>query len=62
MEKQVVILNDAEKKAINEKLDNPTKIIQCPRCGANIIYEVRGNSIAVECETKGCIYGGLRGV
>ena len=35
--------------------------LNCPRCGNEIIYKKRGNSIAVECKTKDCIYGGIRG-
>ena len=55
-------LSEKEKKAIQEKLDNKDKNIICPRCGKEIIYEKRGNSIAVECKTPGCIYGGIRGL
>lgn len=57
-----MVMNDVEKKALREKLDNPEKKIVCPRCGNEIIYERRGNSIAVECKTKDCIFGGIRGV
>lgn len=28
------------------------KTVLCPRCGNVIIYEVRANSIAVECKAK----------
>ena len=57
-----MVMNKKEKDALNEKLNNPTKKVICPRCGSELIYEVRGNSIAVECPTKNCIYGGLRGL
>lgn len=48
--------------AIDEKLNNPEAYVICPRCGNEIIYEHRGNSTAVECKTKGCIFGGIRGL
>ena len=48
--------------ALRVKMENPDKRVICPRCGAEIIYEEHGNSIVVECSTKGCIYGGLRGL
>lgn len=49
-------------KALDEKMNNPEKRVICPRCGNEIIYEKRGNSIAVECKTKNCIFGGIRGL
>ena len=55
-------MTETEKKALHEKLCNPKKDVVCPRCGNKIIYEKRGNSIAVECKTKNCIYGGIRGI
>ncbi len=55
-------MNNAERKALQEKLDNPSKSVKCPRCGNEIIYEKRGNSIAVECKTSKCIAGGIRGL
>lgn len=51
-----------EKDALRKKLNNPESTVKCPRCGNIIIYERRGNSIAVECKTQNCIYGGIRGV
>lgn len=51
-----------EKDALKKKLNNPKSTVKCPRCGNIIIYERRGNSIAVECKTQNCIYGGVRGV
>ena len=58
----VICLNENERKAINDKLNNKDKDVVCPRCGNALIYEKRGNSIAVECKTQGCIFGGIRGV
>ena len=55
-------MNEKEKKALSEKLNNPEKPVICPRCGNEIIYEKRGNSIAVECKNPKCIYGGIRGL
>lgn len=48
--------------ALDEKLNDPQRHVICPRCGKEIIYNERGNSIAVECETKDCIFGGVRGL
>lgn len=56
------MMNDKESDALARKLNNPEEKIKCPRCGNEIIYEKRGNSIAVECKTEGCIYGGVRGL
>jgi DNA-directed RNA polymerase subunit RPC12/RpoP len=55
-------MNEDEKKALEDKLNNPDKTVKCPRCGSEIIYEKRGNSIAIECKTPKCISGGLRGL
>lgn len=55
-------MNDKDYEALDEKMNNPQKDVRCPRCGNKIIYEKRGNSIAVECKTKGCIFGGVRGL
>ena len=57
-----MVMNDVEKNALREKLENPKKSVKCPRCGSEIIYEKRGNSIAVECTKPKCIYGGIRGL
>lgn len=58
----MVTMTDKDYKALNEKLNSPDKDVRCPQCGNEIICEKRGNSIAVECKTKGCIYGGVRGL
>ena len=58
----MVMMNDIDRKALNEKLNNPQTDVRCPRCGNIINYDKRGNSIAVECATKDCIYGGIRGI
>ena len=55
-------MTEKDYEVLHEKLDNPEKIVYCPRCGNEIIYEKRGNSIAVECKTPKCIYGGIRGL
>lgn len=57
-----MLMNESEKKTLREKLENPKKIVKCPRCGSEIIYEKRGNSIAVECTKRNCIYSGIRGL
>ena len=58
----MVIMTEKDYEVLHEKRDNPEKIVYCPRCGNEIIYEKRGNSIAVECKTPKCIYGGIRGL
>ena len=58
----MVTMTEKDYKVLDEKLNNPQKSVKCPRCGNEIIYEKRGNSIAVECKTKDCIYGGIRGI
>lgn len=57
-----MVMNEKEKMALQKKLNNPNTTVKCPRCGSEIIYEKRGNSVAVECTTKGCIFGGIRGL
>ena len=58
----MVTMTKKEYEALWEKLDHPEKKVICPRCGNEIIYEIRGNSIAVECKSPNCIYGGIRGL
>jgi len=55
-------MTDKEKDALKLKLENPQMKAKCPRCGNEIIYERRGKSIAVECRSDGCIFGGIRGL
>ncbi len=57
-----MILNEKEKSALKEKLRHPEKKVVCPRCGKEILYFKRGNSIAAECEDQTCIFGGIRGL
>ncbi len=58
----MIQMTEKDYEALEEKLNDPEKAIKCPRCGNEIIYEKRGNSIAVECATPNCIYGGIRGL
>lgn len=58
----MITMNENDRAALDEKLNSPEKVVKCPRCGNDIIYEKRGNSIAVECKTPKCIYGGVRGL
>lgn len=57
----MITMTEHDNEILDEKLNNPDKKVICPRCGNEIIYKKRGASIAVECKTKGCIYGGIRG-
>ena len=58
----MVTMTEKDYEVLEQKLNNPEKKITCPRCGNEIIYEKRGYSIAVECKTRNCIYGGIRGL
>ena len=53
---------EAEWDALDEKMETPTEKVICPRCGNEILYYEYGNSISVKCATKGCIFGGIRGL
>lgn len=55
-----MVMTDKEKQAPREKFEHPEKTVLCPRCGSEVIYEVCGNSIAIECKKEKCIYGGMR--
>ncbi len=55
-------ITQEEYSAIDEKTEHPDKEVRCPRCGRMLIYEIRGNSIAVKCPKPRCIYGGIRGL
>lgn len=57
-----MVKTEAEKKALLDKLYHPERKVKCPHCGNEIIRETRGNSIAVECKTPKCIFGGSRGL
>lgn len=55
-------LSEEERKALVNKKNHPERKIICPRCGNEILRIERGNSLAVECATDGCIFGGIRGL
>ncbi|MEE1503246.1 MAG: hypothetical protein UGF89_03240 [Acutalibacteraceae bacterium] len=58
----MVVMNEKDYEALDKKLNNPEETVKCPRCGNDIIYEKKGNSVAVECKTHNCIFGGIRGL
>ena len=58
----MIRMTEEDYKVLDEKLKNPEKTVKYPRCGNEIIYEKRGNSIAVECKSPNCIFGGIRGL
>jgi len=43
-----MVMTDKEKQAPHEKFEHPEKTVLCPRCGSEVIYEVCGNSIAIQ--------------
>lgn len=53
---------EADWAAIREKRLNPEKKVICPRCGKELSYKDYGASISIECQTEGCIFGGVRGI
>jgi DNA-directed RNA polymerase subunit RPC12/RpoP len=57
-----MVMTDEDYRAIRKKLDNKDEIVLCPRCGNELLYEERGNSVAVDCKTPNCIHGGIRGL
>ena len=57
-----MVLTEKEKRVLYDKMDNPDKAVKCPRCGNEIVYVERGNSVSVECKTPNCIFTGIRGI
>ena len=55
-------LTEDERKALQEKEENPSKEVRCPRCGGVISYREVGTSYTVYCETDGCIKMSVRGI
>ena len=55
-------MTNREKEALWYKMDHPDESVKCPRCGGEILYVTRGNSISIECEKDDCIFGGIRGI
>jgi len=44
------------------KNEKPIENIICPRCGNKMVYDERGNSYVMTCETSNCINYGVRGL
>ena len=44
------------------KNEKPIENIVCPRCGNQMVYDERGNSHIVTCETPSCVNYGIRGI
>ena len=51
-----------ERKSVDEKFNNPTKKVLCPRCGKELEFTQRGSSCEVKCVTEGCIEVNIRGI
>ncbi len=58
----MIQLNEIEKAALRKKAENPTEVVRCPRCGAELSYRGVGNSYEVKCKTEGCIKRTARGL
>ena len=54
--------SESEWNALERKMDYPNEKVICPRCGNEIVYTKINNSISVDCKTKNCIFGGIRGI
>lgn len=57
-----MVLTDKENKAIDQKFENPNRVIKCPRCGALLEYKKYQTASQVKCQTEGCIQVSLRGI
>lgn len=57
-----MVLTENEKKILFEKWEHPERKVLCPRCGKELVYEQRGNSLFVGCKTPKCIFTGERGL
>ena len=53
---------EEEIKIVDEKFNNPTKKVLCPRCGKELEFTQRGSSCEVKCVTEGCIKASIRGI
>ena len=52
----------AEFDALEEKMEHPTSVVHCPRCGSELSYRAVWNSCEVRCTTEGCIKETVRGL
>lgn len=55
-------LNNAERAALNKKMNDPTAHVKCPRCGGEIEFQKIGASALIKCNTAGCIQKSIRGI
>lgn len=53
---------EEEIQALDYKMEHPSEIVICPRCGKFLLFKAIGNSCEIKCETEGCLYGGSRGL
>ena len=51
-----------EIEAIEEKMNNPTAIVVCPRCGEELHFKGYNSACEVKCKTENCLRGVLRGI
>lgn len=54
--------NGKEIKAIEEKMNNPTAVVVCPRCGEKLQFNSYNSACEVKCKTENCLRGVLRGI
>lgn len=54
--------NKDESDALDEKMEHPERKVICPRCGKELIFTDYGCGCVVECQTKECLYAGIRGI
>ena len=55
-------LNNAERVALNKKMNDPAAKVTCPRCGGVIECKEINSSAVIKCATHGCIQKILRGI
>ena len=53
---------EEERKRVDEKFNNPTKKVLCPRCGKELEFTQRGSSCQVRCPSEDCIVVTIRGI
>lgn len=53
---------EAEREALDKKVEFPNSKVVCPRCGKELTYRTVGNSYEVKCPTENCIKLTSRGL
>lgn len=51
-----------EMNAINQKAENISKKVICPRCGRELVFIGNPHGYIIKCETEGCLKEVVRGL